>query len=114
MEAPKKGTAAPKGFRTVVTIDLPEAWDYVKVPELVGKVTLLQEIPITDDRGERIAKVAHVDTGKEVVGLWESATLRPLFRNLQEGDTVWVKFEGLGEKKPGRDAPKLFTAAIQE
>ena len=114
METPTKGTAAPKGFRTVVTIDLPEAWDYVKVPTLLGIVTLLQEIPITDDRGERIAKVAHVDAGGTTVGLWESATLRPLFRHLKEGQTVWVKFEGLGDKKPGRDAPKLFTAAIKE
>ena len=105
---------APKGFRTIVTAELPQAWDYVKLPKLSGMVVLLQEVEITDKKGTRTAQVAHVDTGKEVLGLWESATLRPLFKRIAEGSTIEVEYVGLGVKKPGQDAPKLFNAAIME
>jgi hypothetical protein len=44
------------------------------------------------------------------MGLWESATLKPLFKSIAEGERVWVRYEGLGEKKAGHSAPKLYTA----
>jgi hypothetical protein len=113
-DAKKPKYEAPKGFRTVVTAELPAAWDFVKMPNLSGVVVLMQEVEITDKKGTRLAKVAHVDTGKEILGLWESATLKPLFHRMAEGSTITVDFVGLGIKKPGQDAPKLFNAAIQE
>lgn len=105
---------APKGYKTIVTAELPAPWDFVKEPHLEGRVTLMQEVEITDKKGTRTAQVAHIDTGEVTVGLWESATLKPLFKRMAEGMDIVVEFTGLGVKKPGQDAPKLFNAAIKE
>jgi hypothetical protein len=48
--------------------------------------------------------------------VWESAALVELFDQIKEtgeGPEVYLRFEGLGKKKPGQNPPKLFTVAIK-
>lgn len=115
MAAAKKGSKVevPAGYKVRVMAELPPAWDYQKSPVLEGTVQCVQRVTLTDDRGKRVTRVAHVANKEGVFGLWESATLAPLFDSLEEGNDVFVRFEGLGEAKPGRNAPKLFTGAIK-
>lgn len=57
---------------------------------------------VTDEAGDRHA-------------VWESAALAELFDQVVEhgvGLTVYLRFDGLGKKKPGQNAPKLFTVAV--
>lgn len=115
MAKPKHHVAPiPQGLKVKVTADLPVAWDFEKRQVLDGTVQAIQIVELAGKEGVRVAKVAHVANKDGTFGLWESATLKPLFRELKEGDHVWVRYEGRGEKKPGQDAPKLFTAGVVE
>lgn len=50
--------------------------------------------------------------------IWESAALGDLFDTLVDlgsGVTVYIRYDGLGNiKKPGQNAPKLYTVAIAD
>jgi hypothetical protein len=106
----ESNTPLPAGLKVKVTAELPEAWAPKEGEVLTGTVTTIQEVEQQGKEGMRTTHVMHVKTEKGLVGLWESATLKPLFKSIAEGERVWVRYEGLGDKKPGRDAPKLFTA----
>jgi len=108
-----KRVEVPQGYAVKVTAELPESWDFVKFPVLEGTVQAVQSVKITDKDGVRHTRVAHVANARGIFGLWESATLLPLFDALKDGMDIFVRFEGLGEAKPGRSAAKLFTAAIR-
>ncbi len=110
---PRKAVDVPQGYSVKVTAELPDPWDYTKQTELSGTVQAIQTVKITSKDGTRTTRVAHIANKDGVIGLWESATLTPLFDALKDGDDVFVRYEGLGEAKSGRSAPKLFTAAIK-
>lgn len=114
--ATKKGevSAVPAGLKVKVTAQLPESWEPKEGDVLTGIVTSVQEVEQQGKEGLRLTHVMHVKTEKALIGLWESATLKPLFKAIGEGQRVWVRYEGLGEKKAGRDAPKLYTAGVLE
>ncbi len=102
------------GYGIKVTAELPDPWDFSKKPVLEGTVQTIQTVTLEDLRGVRKARVAHVTNKDGTFGLWESATLVPLFNDLKQGDDVKVRFIGLGEAKPGRSAPKLFMGGIKQ
>lgn len=110
----KEVGAIPAGLKVKVTAELPAKWEPKEGDVLSGVITTIQTVEAQGKEGVREAQVMHVKTERGSVGLWESATLRPLFKDAAEGRTVWVRYEGLGEKKPGRDAPKLYTAGFIE
>lgn len=68
---------------------------------------------------ENVTRVMEV-TDKEGIrhGVWDSAVLSSLFNEVEEhgepGQEVFIQYDGLGKKKPGQNAPKLFTVAIAE
>jgi hypothetical protein len=109
-----KKIVVPEGYRVKVTAELPEAWDFKKVPTLRGTVQAIQRVTINSKEGPRDTRVAHVTNKDGTFGLWESATLIPFFNDLKEGQDVIVEYEGEGEAKPGRSAPKLFTAMVKD
>lgn len=47
------------------------------------------------------------------VTVWESAMLRDLFDNTDDGDTVRIEFLGFGPAKKGQNAPKLFSCGVK-
>ena len=64
----------------------------------------------------RCMEVTQKKTGERLT-LWESAALSELFETIVEtgeGPEVYVRFDGYGKKKPGQNAPKLFTVAIKQ
>lgn len=62
---------------------------------------------VTDMEGERFS-------------VWESAVLISLFDAVVElgedgiGTEIYIRFDGLGKKKPGQSPPKLFTCAMSD
>jgi hypothetical protein len=47
--------------------------------------------------------------------IWESAALAELFDQVEAqgvGVEIYIAYDGKGKKKPGQNAPNLFTAAI--
>lgn len=110
----KEDGALPARLKVKVTKELPKKWEPKEGDVLSGVITTIQTVESTGKDGVRESQVMHVKTEKGDVGLWESATLKPLFKDAAEGRTVWVRYEGLGDKKPGRDAPKLYTAGFIE
>lgn len=111
--APKK-LDIPAGYRVKVTAELPPAFDFGKNDTLRGTVQAIQRVTIATKEGPRDTRVAHVTNKDGTFGLWESATLIPFFADLKEGQDVIVTYEGEGEAKPGRSAPKLFTAMVKD
>jgi hypothetical protein len=106
----KNEAPLPAGLKVKVTAELPDSWDPKEGDVLTGTVTSIQEVEQMGKEGLRTTHVMHVKTDKGLMGLWESATLKPLFKSIAEGERVWVRYEGLGEKKAGHSAPKLYTA----
>lgn len=69
--------------------------------KLVEETTERRVFELTTGTGERYA-------------IWESAALVELFDLVVEhgvGLEVFLRYDGLGKKKPGQNPPKLFTVA---
>lgn len=103
----------PKGFRAID--GMAPTWDYEAEPELIGEWGEPKEVEVK--RGKKTETVQCVvvtrDDGKRVT-VWKSATLTGLFDEAEEGDRVYIRFDGLGKAKKGQNAPKLFTCAISD
>ncbi len=70
--------------------------------KMVEETTERRVFELTDEEGQRHA-------------IWESAALVELFDIVAEngvGTGVFIRFDGYGKKKPGQNAPKLFTVAV--
>lgn len=71
------------------------------------KENVTRVMEVTDMEGERFA-------------VWDSAVLASLFDEIEGlddaaiGVEIYIKYDGLGKKKPGQNPPKLFTVAIQD
>ncbi len=71
----------------------------------------------TEKVERRVCEVTNSDDGQRYA-VWESAALVELFDALVElgddavGTEVYICFTGLGKKKAGQNAPKLFTVAM--
>ena len=48
------------------------------------------------------------------VSIGESAMLRGLFEKVEDGDNVYIRFDGFGKKTKGRNPPRMYTVGIQE
>jgi hypothetical protein len=48
------------------------------------------------------------------VNVWESGGLRDLFEQTEDGDHVRIEFLGMGVKKPGQNAPRLFSCSVKQ
>jgi hypothetical protein len=78
----------------------------------------VREVELTIGRKKQTRRCMEVTAKKsgERFTVWESAALVELFDQIKEtgeGPEVYLRFEGLGKKKPGQNPPKLFTVAIK-
>ena len=65
-----------------------------------------------EKKTQTIATITQDDGTAFSIG--ESAMLRPLFENASDGDRVYIEFQGMGKKKPGQNAPRLYKLGIQQ
>lgn len=113
-----KADAIPEGMTRIGKSYAP-SWDVEAMGILAGKVTdIVREvtIPAKGKRPEATRRVFEVTTVEgERFTVWESASLSEFFDAVAdkgEGAEVWIRYDGLGKKKPGQNPPKLFTPAI--
>lgn len=73
-------------------------------------------VDIARDVGENNSMLYTVqlkDTG-ENVGVWGSAVLDARMKGIVVGEEVKIEYKGLGEKKAGKHAPKLWKVQHRE
>lgn len=114
----KEHVVIPSGFKPTSGSYAP-TWDPANnkdhPTELIGVWGKEREIEVRRGRGVQKNRVCNVTTEDEQVwSVWMSATLTGLFDEAKEGDTVYMRFDGLGKAKRGQHPPKLFTTGIAE
>ena len=86
---------------------------------LHGPVTgAVRSVDLTIRKEKKTVRCMEVTRKKsgERFTVWESAALGGLFDSIAEtgeGPEVYIRYDGLGKKKPGQNPPKLFTVAIK-
>ena len=112
-------SSVPEGFKKLGG-GYAETWQPEIGDSLTGIVTSpIKIVPLKQGRKttDRRCMEVTVDGTETRYTIWESATLVNLFDDLgdnAEGSRVYLRFDGLGKKKAGQNAPKLFTVAIGE
>ncbi len=86
------------------TIEFKEAGD-----ELTGVLLKIQ-----DNVGPSKSMLYTLEVDKKPVIVWGSTVLNIKMIGLQPGDLIKMIYEGLGEAKPGKNAPKLFKVLVDK
>lgn len=106
----------PAGFRTITSGEYGEEWEYEKQPLLQGTVAgAVREVEAGSGRNKRINRVVSIKSSDDghTYTVWESASLKAFFDNLQPGMEVAIVFRGY--KDVGKPQPmKLFEGAYTE
>lgn len=102
----------PKGFRAIGG----GAWSPAKVGDSItgtmkGSESVTQKNMQTGKPEQRTVYTIHSTDG-EVLKVWESAGLKGLQR-VKKNAPVYIEFIGMGEKKKGRNAPRLYLVATK-
>lgn len=117
-EKPLANTSLPPGFRTVSSSYAPtwQPWNDEEQPtELVGTWGAVRTVETKRGRGTQEQQVCSIDTEDHgSFTVWCSAALVPFFEEAKEGDTVFLRFDGMGPARGRKQPMKLITAAIEE
>lgn len=112
----KKGVAhavLPEGFQAIG--GFAQSWEYEKEPLLVGTITGFREVTVKRGRKEEPVNTCTIEREDgTLVTVWESATLRGLFEQCEEGQMVAIAYQGIGKAKKGQNPPKLFAVGVAE
>jgi hypothetical protein len=103
----------PKGMKAL-TSSFAATWQPEREGEsLTGELGEVKTVTLQQGKKtvERRCVTVTPDKG-DAVTVWESAMLKPLFEDVEEGDRVYIRYDGLGVAKKGQNAPKLFTVAV--
>lgn len=111
-----KTAQLPKGYEPITAFA--PSWQYEEEPLLEGTIKSFGEHTVIRGKGrnareetQRTCIVERKDG--TVVTVWESATLRGLFDECEEGEQIAIAFQGLGVAKPGQNPPKLFAVGYK-
>lgn len=80
-----------------------------KGDEIVGLLVDVQE-----NVGSNSSMLYTIQVGEERKNVWGSVVLDSRMRGVKVGEEVKIIYQGLGEKKGGNNAPKLFTVFHRE
>lgn len=108
---PRKGSyktaTLPKGYEAIS--GFAPSWDFQKDPLLEGVVVSFSEAPSKFKKGE-VQRNCIIETKEgEQLTIWESATLKSLFEEFEEGESVAIAFMGYGPIVKGKSPAKLFS-----
>lgn len=87
----------------------PSTWQYENEGDFIeGHFMSVQE-----DVGPNKSKLYTIrKEDGSMVGVWGSTILDSRMAVLQHGDMVKITYKGLGEKKGGKNAPKIFKVEV--
>lgn len=114
-KAATKGAQAqlPKGF-TAIESGFSKSWpseDTAIGDAISGIVTGYRDVPRPKSKGGDTQVMSiELDDGS-TVSVWKSAVLKPLFEEDYTDVAVWIRYDGLGKKKKGQNAARLYTIA---
>jgi len=109
-DMPWEGTESPDNG------DWKEATGSIWKPENKGDQIIGLLVDIQTGVGENNSTLYTVqtkDTG-ENLGVWGSAVLDSRMKGIGVGQEVKITYQGLGDKKPGKNPPKLWTVHHRE
>ena len=105
----------PEGYRSIG--GFAESWQPKKVGDTIeGEVTAKREVPRKKaKKGQKKTMLCiTVESEQGPLTVWESAGLLPLLTEVEMGDVVYIEFLGMGKKKAGQNAPRLYRTGIAE
>jgi len=105
--------ALPKGFTAIGGFGKTWPDDDTKVGEAIQGVVTDYHENIKTQHGTTANLKLEAANG-EVYTVWQSAALAALFDEDYTDVEVWLRFDGMGKKKGKKNAPKLFTLAVNE
>lgn len=115
--AKKKGGKAvhlPDGYKV---IGRAPNWDVEKHPTIEGVRGETKEVTLNEGtKSEKVTNCMVVVTEElGAVTVWESAGLRDLFEQTEDGDTVRIEYvETLAPRKKGQQGMRVFSCALKE
>jgi hypothetical protein len=112
----KKSAAVhlPDGYKV---IGRAPNWDVDKYPTLEGVRGETKEITLNEGTKAEKVTACMVVVSEEIgaVSVWQSAGLRDLFEQTEDGDTVRIEFvETLAPRKKGQQGMRVFSCAVKE
>ena len=112
----KKGAAVnlPDGYKV---IGRAPNWDVDKHPVIEGVRGETKEVTLNEGTKSEKETNCMVVVSEELgaVTVWESAGLRDLFGQTEDGDTVRIEYvETLAPRKKGQQGMRVFSCAVKE
>lgn len=103
----------PEGYTAISGGEFGERWDFEANPVIEGTVDGVREVESGTGKQKRTSRVLTVQTSDGPIDVWESASLRKFFDEVEDGSEVAVAF--MGYKDVGRPQPmKNFVGAIKQ
>lgn len=100
----------PKGFKIVAGNGFAKTF-FFESPgdEIQGEVKEVRDL--TYSKKQR--KIMTIENSDGIFSIWDSAQLLPLMESVEEGDEVYIRFDGM-KKLKGKKQMRLFTTAVKE
>lgn len=86
----------------------PSSWSYQNEGDFIEGIL----VNVEHDVGENKSNLYHIETPEGVRSVWGSAVLDQRMPFVKVGEKVKITFKGLGEKKSGKNAPKIFKVEV--
>ena len=85
-----------------------DAW----IPKEKGNELIGTLVNVQKDVGANKSILYSIEVDEKPISVWGSTVLDPKMVVVKIGDKVKIVYDGLGEKQPGKNAPKLFSVFI--
>ena len=82
------------------------------IPEQEGDAVTGFLIKSESDVGSNKSMLYHLDVEGKPTSVWGSTILDQRMVGVNVGDKIRITFKGLGEKKSGKNAPKIFKVEV--
>lgn len=86
----------------------PQIWTYENDGDFIEGVV----VSIKKDVGENDSMLYNLETSEGVKNVWGSAILDSRMAFVKIGDKIKITYKGLGEKKAGKNPPKIFKVEV--
>jgi len=88
----------------------PSIWSYEKDGDFVEGILLKKESEI----GENKSWMYYIETSTGLKNVWGSTILDSRMAFVKVGSKLKITYNGLGEAKAGRNAPKIFKVEVDD
>jgi hypothetical protein len=88
----------------------PTTWTYTKDGDFIEGIL----VRIQSGIGANESMLYGIDTANGIKSVWGATILDERMAFVKLGDKVKITFKGLGEKKQGKNAPKIFKVEVDK